>query len=138
MSEEIRKNLVPYRLERSEKSLHVARIVLEASEYSDSINRIYYACFYAVTALLLTNDITPKSHSGTKTMFHKHFALTNMIAPELTTFYSQIFTLRQEEDYSNFAGVNATTALEMFSKAEKFIQVIKSLINTEFSPTNDQ
>lgn len=86
MNEEVRQNLVRYRLERADESLRIARIALEASGYSDSINRTYSACFYAVTAALLCENIASKSHSGTKTMFHKQFALTNRITPEHAIF----------------------------------------------------
>ena len=33
--------------------------------YSVSINRSYYACFYATKALLLKKGIVTKTHSGT-------------------------------------------------------------------------
>ncbi len=37
------------------------------------INRLYYACYHANKALLLTKDLIPKTHSGVISLLHKHF-----------------------------------------------------------------
>jgi uncharacterized protein (UPF0332 family) len=138
MNEELRRELATYRLERAHSSLRTAVILLKEKEYSDCINRTYYACFYAVTALLASIDVLPKSHAGTKTMLHKHFSLTNRITAEHSAFYGQIFNLRQEEDYKDFAIVSPEKASEMLTKAQDFINTLGTLINTELSTNNEQ
>lgn len=45
------KDLVRYRMERAGETLQEARLMLEMY---GAANRIYYACFYATVALLLT------------------------------------------------------------------------------------
>jgi hypothetical protein len=45
--------LVTYRLERARQSLEEAMLLLEAGHANAYVNRLYYACFYAVSALLL-------------------------------------------------------------------------------------
>lgn len=137
MNEELRREIITYRLERAHSSLRTATILLKEKEYSDCINRIYYTCFYAVTALLASIDIVPKSHSGTKTMFYKHFSLTDRITPEQSSFYAQLFNLRQEEDYKDFAIVSPAKAAEMLAKAKVFIEMLESLINTQLSTNNE-
>ena len=53
MKEETR-TLIDYRLERARESLQEANILLERGHGNAFVNRLYYACFYAVSALLLT------------------------------------------------------------------------------------
>lgn len=50
MKEE-RKTLVAYRLGRAHESLEEARILLERGYVNTFVNRLYYACFYATSAL---------------------------------------------------------------------------------------
>ena len=56
MKKEIR-TLVLYRLNRADESLDEALILLERGHVNTFVNRLYYACFYAVTALLLTKEL---------------------------------------------------------------------------------
>jgi hypothetical protein len=46
--------LVGYRLQRARETVEEARVLLETDHANACVNRLYYACFYAVSALLLT------------------------------------------------------------------------------------
>jgi len=46
--------LVRYRFARAMESLDEARLLLANGHIRTAVTRIYYACFYAVSALLLT------------------------------------------------------------------------------------
>jgi len=48
---------IKYRLERATQSFEDAMILAENGRWNSVVNRLYYACFYAVVALLLKNDI---------------------------------------------------------------------------------
>lgn len=45
--------VIRYRLERAHEALEEARLLLDAEHANAAANRLYYACFYAVQALLL-------------------------------------------------------------------------------------
>lgn len=49
--------LITYRLERAHESLEEAKILFERDFANTFVNRLYYACFYAVSALLLTKGL---------------------------------------------------------------------------------
>jgi len=53
MKQEMR-SLILYRLSRAHEALEEAKILLKEGYANTFVNRIYYACFYAVSALLLT------------------------------------------------------------------------------------
>lgn len=57
-------DLIRYKLSRAEETLAEARVMLQTSHLYGAANRIYYACFYAVTALLLTQNLSSSKHSG--------------------------------------------------------------------------
>lgn len=52
-----RDDYIQYRFQRAEESFEEALILAEKERWNTVINRLYYSCFYAVTALLLKHDI---------------------------------------------------------------------------------
>jgi len=57
-------DLIRYKISRAEETLDEARVMLQTSHPYGAANRIYYACFYVVTALLLTQSLSSSKHSG--------------------------------------------------------------------------
>ena len=53
LDEQSRLGLMHYRMERADEALEEAAILSERCHYNAAVNRLYYACFYAVQALLL-------------------------------------------------------------------------------------
>ncbi len=47
-----RQTIIKYRLERAGETLDEATSLKESKHYHGAVNRLYYSCFYAVTALL--------------------------------------------------------------------------------------
>jgi len=56
--------LIAYRRSKAKETLQDGKILLEAKRFSSAVNRIYYALFYAVTALLLTKGLSSAKHGG--------------------------------------------------------------------------
>ena len=52
------KDLVQYRIQRARDTLEDARILADASRWNPCVNRLYYACFYAVSALLAQQGLS--------------------------------------------------------------------------------
>lgn len=50
--------LIEYRMERARETLGEARIMFDAGRINTYVNRLYYACFYAVSALLLMRNFS--------------------------------------------------------------------------------
>lgn len=63
---ETTKTLIRYRLERARETLESAKILFENSKLYSAVNRIYYAMFYSVNALLLSKNLSSSKHSGVK------------------------------------------------------------------------
>jgi uncharacterized protein (UPF0332 family) len=51
-----------YRMARAAESLEVARLAFENNHLQDAVNRLYYACFYMVSALLQTRGLASAKH----------------------------------------------------------------------------
>ena len=69
MTEEQRDDLVKFRISKAIDTLNEIEVLFKNEFWNTAVNRLYYACFYAVTALLIDKGLYSKTHSGTKQMF---------------------------------------------------------------------
>ena len=125
LTEESRLALVKYRLQRAKETLIEAETMLEKGFYNAAVNRYYYACYYAVIALLLKNDIMPQTHQGVKQMFALHFIRTGKIDNKYSQFYSQLFNDRISGDYDDFLLYDYNKVSSLRHKSEDFISTIE-------------
>ena len=96
-------DLVKYRIFRANETFDDAKILADKFRWNSAINRLYYAAYYAVTALLINDGINPTTHNGAKSKFSEHFILTNKVSKDLGKTYSQLFTWRQKGDYDDLS-----------------------------------
>jgi len=95
MNSEERVQLVAYKLSRARETLAEVEILIKNKLLHTAVNRLYYACFYAVSALLINSEIKARKHAGAKQMFGLHFILPGAIPLYLGDFYTTIFEMRQ-------------------------------------------
>lgn len=117
--------LVKYRLQRAKDTLEDARILAENQRWNSAINRLYYAFYYAVTALLLNADLNPSTHNGAKSNFTEHFVKTNRIDKEYGKIYSQLFTWRQKGDYDDLFDFSEDKVMPYFNPVADLIKIIE-------------
>lgn len=121
--------LVVYRLERANETLLEAQTLIENNFFNAAVNRIYYACYYAVIALLVKNRISAHSHSGVKQMLGLYFVVNGKLSTENARFYNQIFNDRITGDYDDFIIYEKEMVEEMLPKAKSLITAISQLID---------
>ncbi|MBA7586453.1 hypothetical protein ES708_28453 [subsurface metagenome] len=127
MKKEI-KTLVLYRLNRADESLEEALILLERGHINTFVNRLYYACFYAITALLLSKGLSSSKHSGVRALFHQNFIKNGLINREMGKFYDKLFDTRQKGDYADLIYFDKKEVSPWFNEARNFISSIKNII----------
>ena len=124
-----KKDLIKYRLLRAQDTLDDAHILAEKNKWNSAINRLYYACYYAVMALLLDSDLKPTTHNGAKSQFSEHFVSTNKISKELGKIYSQLFTWRQKGDYDDLFDFDSEKVMPYFKPVEELLKTIENLLD---------
>ena len=128
LDEQSREALIKYRLERSDETLKEVEILTKESHFNAAVNRLYYACFYAVTALLVANGYSTQSHAGTKTLLGLHFITKGLLSNEHGKTYSRLFEIRHSGDYDDFVYCDKEMIDEYLPKAKEFINAIKVLL----------
>lgn len=76
-------DIILYRVERTHETLEDARILANSERWNACINRLYYACFYAVSALLMKNGLSSSKHSGVRSLFNFNFVKTGKVPKDL-------------------------------------------------------
>lgn len=129
MTDEQRKDIVIYRMDNAIGTLHEVTEHISNGFYNTAVNRMYYACFYAVSALLIAHKIEVKSHDGTRQKFGQHFVLTGILPKEYGKFYRMIFEKRSAGDYEDFITHDLKTAEMLYPETERFVYRIYGLID---------
>jgi uncharacterized protein (UPF0332 family) len=120
---------IKYRLQKANETITETKVLLENKFWNTAVNRMYYACFYAVGALLVKNGVETSSHSGSRQKFGQLFVHTGLISREFGKHYSELFEKRQKGDYNDFFDVDEETALRLYQPSVDFIKEIERVIN---------
>jgi uncharacterized protein (UPF0332 family) len=118
--------LVKYRLREAEETLREAEILLEQSAFRGSVNRSYYAMFYAVLGLLATRGLGTSKHSGVMGLFDREFVKTGMLPKELSRSLHRAFDERQVSDYGEMLAPDEELAVGLLVQAQVFVSEIKT------------
>ena len=129
MSDNENKELVAYRMQKAIETIAEVDILIENKIWNTAINRMYYACYYAASALLATIEVYPKSHSGTQQMFNLHFVKTGLVDNTYSSFYSKLMDMKQGADYEDFVDYNEDDVFTMLSPAQNFISMVKAMLD---------
>lgn len=123
-----RDDVVRYRLQRARETLGDARVLADAGRWSACVNRLYYGCFYAVSALLLQDGLSSTKHTGVRSLFNHHFVKTEKVPKALAQVYNDLFARRQESDYMDFVDPEAAQVRPWISEAERFVEHVADLM----------
>ncbi|MBR0264064.1 MAG: HEPN domain-containing protein [Prevotella sp.] len=128
LKEEDRRILIELELEKAYKTFGQVE-VLQREQYWDTMaNRLYYALFHAVSALLINDQREVGSHKGAAIRFHQYYVKTGIFTDEEGSFYSQMETLREKSDYNCFFNVTETDIVSKVSPTLSFIDKVKQYI----------
>ena len=116
---------INYRFQRAKETYEEAFILAREKRWNAVINRLYYACFYAVIALLLKNNIETQSHDGARTQFGLNFVKTGIIDKEYGKLFSKLFDYRQKGDYGDMFDFDEEIAKPLFDQVKLFLETIE-------------
>ena len=119
--------LVEYRMERAIETLDEAKLLFEAGHVNAYINRLYYACFYAVSALLMLKDYSTSKHSYLRSLLHREFIKKGIIPIDLGKHYDLLFNNRQKGDYEDFAEFKADEVKDWLEQTREFVNYVESI-----------
>jgi uncharacterized protein (UPF0332 family) len=105
--------------------LEAAKVNLDNDFYASSVNRAYYAVFYAANALLATLGEARSKHSGVVSVFRLRFIKTNELSVELSEIYGDLMNSRQSGDYDLNTRIEPETARQLLEKGRLFVDEVE-------------
>jgi uncharacterized protein (UPF0332 family) len=113
---------------KGKRSLIAAQRLFELGDYDFAASRAYYAIFYLAEALLLSRGMAFSKHSGVISAFGQHFIKTGLLPAELHAILRDAFDQRNVGDYDFDVLYPQEKALDLLSKARKFIDAVESYL----------
>ena len=122
-----------YRLERARQTLGDAKFLADSGRLLSAVNRVYYACFYCVSALVSSEGHKASKHTGVRALFNRHWVKTGRVPSELGGFYSTLFDQRQKADYADLVRFGPEQVGRWIEQAAPFIAEVSHLVEEKLS-----
>ena len=116
------------RMRNAVDTLDTAKLCMEHQRYKDTINRCYYAAFYAIKAVLALEEIDFRRHKDAVAYFNQNYVATNIFQREIGKQLGRMKRKREASDYDDFYVASYTEALEQYEAAEMIVKNIKGFL----------
>lgn len=124
LTDEDRKQIVVYRVEKADRTFKEAQGAIANGFAETAANRLYYAAYYAVSALLIAHKHEASTHNGVIQIFGMAFLKTNIIDKKHGRTYNRLFSLRLTGDYEDRYVVDMETeVLPLVEPAKELIDL---------------
>ncbi len=122
------RELILFRRNRARETIQDALVLAEAGRWNASVNRLYYACFYAVSALLLLDSQSSTRHTGVRALFNLYFVRKGIVSKDLARIYNDLFERRLEGDYVDFVNFSEKQVQPWLAQGQQFVDAIDAII----------
>lgn len=128
MKEEERTELIRYRFKKAQDTLLEVDVLIRNNLWNTAINRLYYASYYAIIALLVKGNISVQTHSGVRQMFGLHYVKTGLISKESGKVFTDLFDKRSSGDYDDFIDMNEDDVRSFINPVNQLISEIDNIL----------
>lgn len=123
-----KKSIIKYRVEKSASTMIEAKDNAKLGHWNLVANRLYYALFYMIAALLLDKDIQFKSHAGAIRAIGLHFVSKGLLTSEEGGLISRLQNMRSSGDYDDLFNWTEENVVPMFEPTEALLEKMKQMI----------
>lgn len=128
MTSENKRANIDAELARCGDSLRAASVLVEAGLLHDAESRLYYAAYHAAMALLLTQGLEPRSHTGVAALLGQHFVKTGRLDPGDTRLFARLQKYRIEADYAREFVLTRAALDEDIAACRAFVDRVRAVI----------
>lgn len=123
-----RTTMVNLEIAKAKDTYEEAIALAEINRLSGAASRLYYAIFHAVSALLIHDSHTVKSHKGAFVAFCQYYINTGKLPREMGRLFSQLETMRENSDYNCVYVVAKEELQDQLVPAKEMIDTIAELV----------
>lgn len=126
--DEARDQIVGFWLRKAGEALESAQSEALAGRLDFAVNRAYYACFYAASAVLLRMGKKFVKHSGLRAAVHQDLVKVGKLDAKWGKAFDRIFENRQSADYVELWEFETDQVEAIVRDAEGFVQEMRRLL----------
>jgi len=123
------KEHIKYRILRAKETYEDAIFLFEKGSWNSSINRLYYAAFYAAIALLLDNGLEVKSHNGVKRKLGE-LVVNGKLNKEHAKIFGVLSDFRNKGDYDDLFDFNKELVERLIDPVKIFIKEVEIQVSS--------
>ena len=128
LTEEERSIIVGLEIEKAYNTYKAAKVLYDAQLWGGAANRLFYALFHAVCALLIHDGHQVSTHRGSRVLFGLHYIKTNALPQEYGVLYNQLETIRENGDYNYSYEATRQELEERMLPAKQMIDTIAAMV----------
>ena len=129
LSEEERRIVVHLELEKANRIFSQIEALRTLGYWDNIANRLYYALFHAVSALLIHDGHNVSTHKGVVVAFGQHYIRTGVFPLADGKLYSQLQTIREKSDYNCTYDMQEKDLLPLIAPSKLLIEKITFIIS---------
>jgi uncharacterized protein (UPF0332 family)/predicted nucleotidyltransferase len=119
---------IEHYISSARRALRTAQLVMDDGDHMSSINRSYYAAFYAANALLATPGLQRSKHSAVRAILHQQFIKPGLIEAEYGSLYDKLFERRMKSDYEIMQVYEREDAQSALDAADSFVARVEQFL----------
>ena len=117
---------------RAQEEIDTAIELINLKRFNASVNRSYYAMFYAVNAVNMLDGFESSKHSGVISHFNFEYVRTKIFDPSLSKLISSAFNQRHYADYEYSYIATQEEAQAQINDAQKFLDTIRPYLESKW------
>lgn len=129
LSEEERNTIVALEIEKAKNTFAEVEALIQAKLWNGAANRLYYAVFHAVCALLVHDRHQVNTHQGSHALFGLHYIKSGILPTEFGHLYGQLQTMRENSDYNCAYDVSIEELQGKIEPARQMIYTIEKMVH---------
>ena len=131
LTDEERNAIVNYRIEKAHIAINEIHLTKHLKVWGMIANRIYYALYYAASALLISDAHTVSTHKGVISLINQCYVRTGVLSKDDGHLFGSVFAFRQGSDYDDFIDASQDDIEKYLPQVEILVEKIISLINSK-------
>lgn len=126
--QELRSSDIELELRHADSAHRAAQLLRQSELYNDALNRLYYALYHVVTALLLSAGVEPRRHRALPGLLGTHFGAA--LSPSELAVVARAATWRDLADYERTWQANAEVTAQAFTEIEPLMSRLRELLSS--------
>ena len=128
LSDKERQTIVSMEMEKARRTFSDMEFCASEQKWEAAANRLYYALFHAVSALLICSGHNVKSHRAILSLFGQHFVRTGIFSREDGSLLSDLVIMRDNADYNLFYEATEKKIAPYIDPTRQLIEKIETYI----------